>query len=102
MRFVTLNLDVQDARVIRHTVARGIAGCGCRRGLAHDPCGSCQTLEAVLADLDRLLTRGVAGRPDAPRRQHATAELAPPRPSQSLAKPTGTHNLRLLPPVGEG
>jgi hypothetical protein len=56
MRFVTLNLDVQDARVVRQTVAGAIGRCGCQGGDGPGACLACEALAAVLADLDRLLT----------------------------------------------
>jgi hypothetical protein len=101
MRFVTLNLDVQDARVVRRAVAGAIGRCGCQRGDDGGSCPSCEALEAVLADLDRVLS-GPGARRTGSGPSYGTAPL---RPSGAVALPAAAgaagDRLRLLPRLGD-
>jgi hypothetical protein len=101
MRFVSLNLDVQDARVVRHTVAGAIGRCGCPRGDDDRSCPSCEALEAVLADLDRLLSGAGARRT----RLGSALGTAPLRPGGVAALPAAAgaagQRLQLVPQLGD-
>lgn len=55
MRFISLNLDLDDAAVLRRALEVATAGCGCLLGPAAARCRDCDAIGAVLGDLDRLL-----------------------------------------------
>lgn len=57
MRVVSLNLDAADAATIRRALAGTVTACGCGDGADGRSCGDCEAIAAVVADLDRLLTR---------------------------------------------
>lgn len=99
MRFVTLNLDLQDARVVRQVVAAGLAGCRCRSQVERDACDSCSALSAVLDDLDRMLSRPLLTRCRLARSLPDEYNLGHPRESASptLSMSQAEHHLHLLP-----
>jgi hypothetical protein len=57
MRVVSLNLDAADAAAIRRALAAATTACACGDGADGRLCPDCEAIVAVVADLDRLLTR---------------------------------------------
>ena len=103
MRFVTLNLDLQDARVVRQAVAAGLAGCRCRSQVERDACGNCSALSAVLDDLDRMLSRPLLTQSRLARSLPDERNLGTSGESANAALSVTSvdHHLRLLPRAGQ-
>lgn len=60
MRILSLNLDVEDAAAIRRALAVTMTACACADGADGADgrgCADCEAIGAVVADIDRLLTR---------------------------------------------
>ena len=55
MRFVTINLDTDDASVIHETIVNALERCNCETPLTDERCSSCLALSSVAADIDRML-----------------------------------------------
>ena len=55
MRYVSLNLDRQDAARLRSTLLAAIAACPCGNVSPPRGCEDCEALTALATDLDRLL-----------------------------------------------
>ena len=55
MRFVTINLDTDDATVIHQTIIGAVERCDCDGLVGEERCASCTALSTVAADLDRML-----------------------------------------------
>lgn len=102
MRFVTLNLDVHDARIIRQSLAATLAGCPCRAATPAGPCHNCVALQSIVEDLDQMLARA-ADEVYADHRSLVSAAHAAPRGvEQAHTERLPLQHLRLLPRAGEG
>ena len=62
MRFVSLNLDVGDAAVLRRVVERVVTACPCRALGRPARCHDCEVIESLLADLNSVLDRSAGER----------------------------------------
>ena len=63
MRVVSLNLDADDAAVVRCALATALTSCPCGD---EERCPTCEALGAVMAELDGLLTRRARRRASLP------------------------------------
>jgi hypothetical protein len=63
MGVVSLNLGERDATYVQRALAGVIAGCACWQSGIDEPCEGCQSLGAVVAALNRCLTRPPDQRP---------------------------------------
>jgi len=98
MRFVTINLDTDDASIIRETLVGALERCDCDALVTDDRCDSCRALGTVASDLDRMLQQEVPVTSEAGR----TALTWSGRPAASIlgARSRATSaagRLRLLP-----
>ena len=82
VRFVSLNLDPEDARRLRGAVWLSLASCSCRASLPSGPCADCEAMAAIVVELDRLLDPARA----AIRRRHL-----PQDPSQPVVDESGAN-----------
>ena len=60
MRVVSLNIDFGEVPVVRRALCDAAAACLCQRQPDLPPCADCETLTALILDLDRLLARSTA------------------------------------------
>ena len=57
MRVVSLNLDLDDAPVVRRALGDAQAACLCGGAAGGQPCEECEIRAALMGELDRLLRR---------------------------------------------
>ena len=65
MRVVSLNLDCDDAQVMRRALVVALSVCPCWQPAAGRVCGECEAIAVLVAELDRLLDRRRLDRGDA-------------------------------------
>ena len=98
MRFVSLNLDVGDAAVLRCVVQRVVTACPCRALGRPARCHECEVIESVLADLNSVLDRSTGeSRVAGPLRGAAAPHQAALPETTYGAGPEATRRLRVVP-----
>lgn len=63
MGVISFGLDLDDAVVLRRSLAGVLANCGCARRAEARPCAECGVLIHLVDDLERVLKRAAFGRP---------------------------------------
>lgn len=71
MRSVSLNLDLEDAAIVRRDLAAVTAACACQTSAGLPQCADCLTRAGMIGELDRLLSRAAV------RREAPVAAAAP-------------------------
>ena len=57
MPIVSLNLDLDDASVVRRALAGALAACRCQEAVGPRSCADCEAIWALMSELDRVLRR---------------------------------------------